>query len=197
MIDLHAELSTITIKDTQSKISSSTKSSTSNPSESQNSFKSIESDIKQLRHRILNIKQSTMNEQNTRIRNLSKASRNHGHPLCKRICNINTQRKIFTTHCNQRMALFNTNTAIILEKNEKLNRRECINLEKEKLKNTDKIHNFTCTDLTPDFKELLNKGTLSQQWTISTPRLSRKLLLKKLIMPYAHLLENNNLIVTN
>lgn len=57
------------------------------------------------------------------------------------------------------MALFNTSTANFLEKNEKLDRQECINLEKEKLKSTDKIHNFTNTNLTPDFTELLNKGT--------------------------------------
>ena len=91
----------------------------------------------------------------TKMANIKRPSNNWGYSIRKTIQHFQNQHLQFTALLSQRKTLTNCNTAYIHENEEKSTRFKNIGPEAEKLKSTDKTHNFTNIDLPQVFKDQL------------------------------------------
>ena len=159
IFNLKAKIFTSTFKSKTSVITSTTESSSANLTDIQTSITDLETENEQIKIRITSIKKSTNQLHKANVNQILRINRNHGHTLQKRINNLNSQHRYLNHSINQRLQLCYTNLANILEMEEKLQRKLLIEMEKEKLTSTNKIHNFTDITLSTDLINLLNKGT--------------------------------------
>ena len=112
-----------------------------------------------IKKKIKSIENREFNNYSSRSKNLKSISSNKGHHLTTRLNQLYLELQHFKKFCQNRLSLLHFETAKILEEHELAISKSNIIKEQIKLSTTNKIHNFTDTNLSEDLLNLLNKGT--------------------------------------
>ena len=161
IFNLESTLSTVTFKNRQSMIDTSTisSSSTSVP-DLLSSISCLKTENNRIQQQINELRASIILQHTNTIKSLKRISRNHGSLLQKRLNHISANHRQYLNYTNQRSKLQEFNISLLLEPDDlKTTRQHLLEIEKSKLASSNKIHNFTNYSPPPDLTKLLDKGT--------------------------------------
>ena len=131
----------------------------SEPSIISTTITSLEEENKTLITTITNLKKSVTLLTNKRITTIKKAGQQQRRYIRPCIHQLQHKQLLFSTLAKYRSTISNINLSNLLLHQETSKRKTSIIKETLKLKNTNKIHNFTYKTLPKDTIDLLNKGT--------------------------------------
>ena len=135
----------------------------------------LKTDNNVIQQRITTIRRNEINLYTNKVNSLKKTSQHKGYSLKKRLNSLHSNLQLFLRQLKNRQSLSKHNTAILLH--QQIVSAGKIQLEQEriKLQSTNKIHNFTETQLPEEVTNLLNKGTtfIPTQENFSPLQLSR------------------------
>ena len=133
--------------------------STTSATDLEESINSLKTDNNVIQQRITTIRRNEINLYTNKVNSLKKTSQHKGYSLKKRLNSLHSNLQLFLQQLKNRQNLSKHNTAILLHQQTVPARKIQLEQERIKLQSTNKIHNFTETQLPEEVTNQLNKGT--------------------------------------